>query len=73
MRIETNVTYKLTKEDIEKAIKEYIDKRIDEALDVTGTKVQFQVKDCGEDYDDRMPYCSSYQLVGAVVTPSFLL
>ena len=72
MRIETNVTYKLTKEDIEKAIKEYIDKRIDEALDVSNTKVQFQVKDCGVD-DDRMPYCASYQLVGAVVTPSYLV
>lgn len=73
MKISTNISYDLTKEDIEKAIKEYIDKRIDEALDSTRTNVQFKVQDCGVDDDDRMPYCASYQLVGATVTPSFLM
>ena len=73
MKISTNISYDLTKEDIEKAIKEYIDRRIDEALDTTRTNVQFKVQDCGVDDDDRMAYCASYQLVGATVTPSFLM
>lgn len=73
MRINTNITYEMTKEDIEKAIKEYIDRRIDEALDTSRTKVQFKVQDVGVDDDDRMPYCASYQLVGATVTPSYLM
>lgn len=73
MRINTNISYNVSKEDIKKAIEEYIDKRFDGTVDVSRPKVEIKVQDTG--VDDRRLECHivSYQLAGVNVTPSYLV
>ena len=72
MKIKTNPEIILTIEDIEIAIKEYIDRNIPEKLDETSSKISFILKDTGVDDDDRSPYIPQYQLQSATVKLKFL-
>lgn len=73
MKVQTNITYELTVEDIEQAIKEYIQKiSLNQALDFSCTKVVFNYKDINKDDDDRGPYRPIMRVASCVVTPSFL-
>lgn len=73
MRVQTNITYELTVEDIEQAIKEYIEKiSLNQALDFRGTKVDFNYKDINKDDDNRGPYRPIMRVASCIVTPSFL-
>lgn len=71
MKVNYNPEIVLTKEDIEKAIKEYVDKNIKEALSHNTSKVKFKLKDIAED-DDRGPYRPHYVVDGATVECEFL-
>jgi hypothetical protein len=69
MKVQTDIKYELTVEDIEQAIKEYIEKiSLNQALDFRCTKVDFNYKDD----DDRGPYRLILRIASCVVTPSFL-
>ena len=73
MRLKTDIKYELTVEDIEQAIKEYIEKiSLNQALDFSATKVDFNYKDINKDDDDRGPYRPIMRVASCVVTPSFL-
>lgn len=72
MRVQTDIKYELTVEDIEQAIKEYVDSKIESDLDFRGTKVDFNYKDINKDDDDRGPYRPIMRVSSCVVTPSFL-
>ena len=72
MRVQTDIKYELTVEEIEQAIKEYLEKRIEYVLDFNTTKVDFNYKDINKDDDDRGPYRPIMRVASCVVTPSFL-
>lgn len=58
MQIENTQNISLSPEELKEAVKDYLIKN-----NVKGTpEINFVVKDCGVDDDDRMPYCPSYQL-----------
>ena len=72
MQIQKDIKYTLTLEDIEKAIKNYVNDRIDFELDSSNTKVDFVYVDINKDDDDRGPYRPIMRVQSAVVKPSFL-
>ena len=72
MQIQNDIKYVLTVEDIEKAIKQYVDSQIQYALDYSNTKVEFTYVDINKDDDDRGPYRPIMRVKSAVVKPSFL-
>ena len=72
MKVQTNIKYELTVEDIEQAIKEYVDSKIEFAVDFSATKVVFNYKDINKDDDDRGPYRPIMRVASCIVTPSFL-
>ena len=72
MKVQTDIKYELTVEDIEQAIKEYVDSKIEFAVDFSATKVVFNYKDINKDDDDRGPYRPIMRVASFIVTPSFL-
>ena len=72
MQIQKDIKYTLTLEDIEKAIKNYVNDRIEYELDSSNTKVDFVYVDINKDDDDRGPYRPIMRVQSAVVKPSFL-
>ena len=55
MQIQNDIKYVLTLEDIETAIKNYVDSKIQYNLDRSNTKVEFTYVDINKD-DDSGPY-----------------
>ena len=72
MQIQNDIKYNLTLEEIETAIKQYVDSQIQYALDYSNTKVDFTYVDINKDDDDRGPYRPIMRVQSAVVKPSFL-
>lgn len=72
MTLRTNPVYDLTKDDIDVAIKEYIQKRIKDELHTSDTKVKYILKDIADESATRGPYRPEYVVVGAEVIPSYL-
>ena len=72
MQIQNDIKYVLTVEDIETAIKNYVDSKIEYALDHSSTKVDFTYVDINKDDDDRGPYRPIMRVQSALVKPSFL-
>ena len=65
MEIKTTTEITLTKEQIEDAIKEYIDKRVDK-FNVYNCEVDFKYVDISED-DDRGPYRPIMRVNAAII------
>lgn len=72
MQIQNDIKYVLTVEDIEKAIKNYVDSKIEYTLNHSSTKVEFTYVDINKDDDDRGPYRPIMRVQSSVVKPSFL-
>lgn len=72
MVLRTNPVYDLSKDDIDEAIKEYIQKRITGELHTKETKVKYILKDIADESATRGPYRPEYVVVGAEVVPSYL-
>lgn len=72
MQIQNDIKYVLTVEDIEMAIKQYVDSQIQYALNHSSTKVEFTYVDINKNDDDRGPYRPIMRVQSAVVKPSFL-
>lgn len=73
MTIKNNPVFELSLKDIEQAIKEYVDSRIDYALDFNQSKVEFKLKDVNVDDDVRGPYRPIYKLDTAELKASYLM
>jgi len=67
----SDISFKLTTNEIKEAIMEYIDKRIPEKLYMSGTKVDIKLRDVGVDDNDRGPYIPQFEVASATVKPQF--
>lgn len=72
MQVQNEIKYNLTLDDIEKAIKNYVNDAIEFELDKGLTKIEFIYKDINTDDDDRGPYRPIMRLQSATVKPAFL-
>ena len=72
MKVIQNPECNLTVEEIEIAIKEFINKRIQEEIDHKNTKIKFKLVDIASE-DDRGPYSPQYVLAEANVQLKYLI